>query len=201
MDIYGEIWYRLKVEFTKLTDTSAKIDVTLTELDEDGTEIAEVVTGQIEDTAALGEDEPHEKYFTGPIWPAYKNYYGAANNLTAGADNAYAEIITDSGSEVQHKGNLNKVVSYKLIQNYPNPFNPSTLIDYQVPEYTNVTITVYSVLGKELRILVNDYKEAGNYQVEWDGRDNEGRRVASGLYFYQMSTVNYQAVKKLIIQK
>lgn len=90
---------------------------------------------------------------------------------------------------------------FELKQNFPNPFNPSTTIAYQVPEYTNVSITIFNVLGKEVRRLVNDYKEAGNYQVEWDGRDNDGRRVSTGVYFYQMTTMNYQTVKKLMVQK
>jgi len=98
-------------------------------------------------------------------------------------------------------GNNTVLEQFELKQNYPNPFNPSTMIDYRVPEYTNVIITVFNVLGKEVRILVNDYKEAGNYQVEWDGRDNGGSHVSTGVYFYQMSTINFKAAKKLNLQK
>ncbi len=97
--------------------------------------------------------------------------------------------------------NVAVLEQFELEQNYPNPFNPSTTIKYRVPEYTNVSIIVYNVLGKEIRRLVSEYKEAGIYQVEWDGRDNEGRQVASGMYFYQMMTMKYRAVKKLMVQK
>jgi hypothetical protein len=98
-------------------------------------------------------------------------------------------------------GDHSVIEQFDLKQNYPNPFNPTTTIDYQVAQYTNVSITIFNVLGKEVRNLVNEYKEAGNYQVVWDGRDNDGQRVASGLYFYQMTTIKYRAVKKLMVQK
>lgn len=117
----------------------------------------------------------------------------------SGPSNEVMATIKAIPGEDNENGTVLK--QFELKQNYPNPFNPSTTIDYQVPEYTNVTITVYSVLGKEVRRLVNDYKEAGTYQVEWNGRDNEGSRISSGVYFYQMTTVNFKAVKKLMLQK
>ena len=83
-------WYRFRAEFTKLSATSARIDVSLTELDGSGNPLSVVASGSILDTAALGEDEPHSKYFTGPIWPAYKNHTGGG----APADNACFDILT-----------------------------------------------------------------------------------------------------------
>jgi fibronectin type 3 domain-containing protein len=117
---------------------------------------------------------------------------------SAPSNEVMATIKAIPGEDNENVAILEK---FELEQNYPNPFNPKTTIEYRVPEYTNVSIIVYSVLGKEVRRVVNEYKEAGTYQVEWDGRDNDGRRVASGLYFYQMVTVNFYAVKKLMIQK
>jgi len=110
-------------------------------------------------------------------------------------------IATIKAIPSEENNNLTITEQFELKQNYPNPFNPSTTIEYQVPEYTNVSIVIYNVLGKEVRNLVNEYKEAGNYQVEWDGRDNIGRRVSSGVYFYQMTTVNFHDIKKLVIEK
>jgi len=73
-----------------------------------------------------------------------------------------------------------------FIQNYPNPFNPTTTIQYSLPYDSNVKIEIFDILGHRIRTLVNQRKNAGVYQIEWDGRNNYGRRVASGLYIYQI---------------
>jgi len=83
-------WYRFQAEITKLSATSASIDVTLTELDGSGDPAGVVASGSIADTSALGDDAPNSKYFTGTIWPAYKNYTTAG----APADNACHEVVT-----------------------------------------------------------------------------------------------------------
>lgn len=97
--------------------------------------------------------------------------------------------------------NVALLEKFELEQNYPNPFNPKTTIKYSVSEYTNVSIIIYNILGKKIKKLVNEYREAGTYNIEWDGKDDNGRPVSTGVYFYQMSTVNFQAVKKLMLQK
>ena len=74
---------------------------------------------------------------------------------------------------------------YSLAQNYPNPFNPETVIRYSLPRAGETEITVYSILGSEVQTLVNGYKDAGEYEVVWNGRDNRGLPVASGIYFYR----------------
>ena len=83
-------WYRFRAEITKLTATSAKVDVSLRELDGSGNPVSVVASGSIADTAALGSDAPISKYFSGPIWPGYKNY----SAIGGAADNAYFEIVT-----------------------------------------------------------------------------------------------------------
>ncbi|MGH1366100.1 MAG: choice-of-anchor D domain-containing protein [Calditrichia bacterium] len=85
-----------------------------------------------------------------------------------------------------------------LAQNYPNPFNPSTRIPYQVAKSGRVVIRIYSILGQAVRTLVNGEQNAGFYEVEWDGRTNAGKVVASGLYFYMLETSGTQDVKRLI---
>jgi hypothetical protein len=91
--------------------------------------------------------------------------------------------------------------SFKLNQNYPNPFNPSTVISYQLASMSKVRIKVYDVLGKEIATLVNGQKPAGNYQVVWDGTDNFGNKVTSGVYFYRIDTDNFVQTKKMILMK
>jgi serine protease AprX len=76
--------------------------------------------------------------------------------------------------------------AFRLDQNFPNPFNPETQIRYSVPEAALVSLRVYDMLGREVRTLVNDLKSASTYQVTWDGRDNSGNPVATGVYVYRM---------------
>ena len=85
---------------------------------------------------------------------------------------------------------------FSLQQNYPNPFNPSTIIKYQVPELTHLTIKIYDVLGNEIGTLVNEEKPAGEYEVEFDG---DG--LTSGIYFYQLRAGDYTDTKKMILLK
>ena len=89
----------------------------------------------------------------------------------------------------------------ELAQNYPNPFNPETIIDYQVPENGLGELYIYNVLGQKVRTLVNDVKSAGTYQVLWDGRDDAGNRLATGMYIYQLRGKNAMITKRMIMVK
>jgi hypothetical protein len=77
---------------------------------------------------------------------------------------------------------------FALAQNYPNPFNPSTVIGFSIPEATDVQLAIYNVLGQEVRTLANDVVQPGVYEITWDGNDNAGNQVVSGVYFYRMTT-------------
>ena len=83
-----------------------------------------------------------------------------------------------------------------LAQNYPNPFNPSTTINYQIPSAGLVTIKIYDVLGREIETLVNEEKGVGRYKVEFNGSN-----LASGLYFYRITSNNYSDTKKMVLVK
>jgi len=88
---------------------------------------------------------------------------------------------------------------YYLKQNFPNPFNPSTTIEYGIPEAGNVSILIYNILGQEVRNLVNIKQVAGMHSVRWDGKDNWGVDVGSGVYFYKISANKFQQIQKLIL--
>ncbi len=88
-----------------------------------------------------------------------------------------------------------------LYQNAPNPFNPSTTIPYAVPEASFVQLTIYSPLGQEVRTLIRDFHEPGFHRVIWDGRDNLGRSVGSGLYLYRFKVGKFVDVKKALLLK
>lgn len=93
-------------------------------------------------------------------------------------------------------GNAGIPESYSLGQNYPNPFNPSTAIKYSVPKSSFVNITVFDALGRETETLVNEQKEAGNYEVTWIAS-----RFASGLYYYTIHAEGFSETKKMILLK
>jgi hypothetical protein len=85
---------------------------------------------------------------------------------------------------------------YSLSQNYPNPFNPTTNIRFAVPEAGLVTMKVYNLLGQEVTTLVNEYKNAGTYNVDFNAVN-----LSSGVYFYQINAGNYSDTKKMILMK
>jgi len=94
--------------------------------------------------------------------------------------------------------------AFSLSQNYPNPFNSHTNIEYQVcgsgsgTDGTKVDLAIYNVLGQRVRALVDDVQPPGEYLVVWDARDDRGREVAAGHYFYQITAGKFSACKKII---
>ena len=90
---------------------------------------------------------------------------------------------------------------YDLSQNYPNPFNPSTQFKVIVKEQSNIQITVYNILGKEIKFLINENLPAGEHTVQWDGKDDEGTNLSDGVYFIQMIAGNYHKTIKTILLK
>jgi len=107
--------------------------------------------------------------------------------------------IVEEGSIIFKTGegsNDIEVTTYELFDNYPNPFNPSTKIVYQIPERGNVSLKVYDMLGKEVSTLVEEYRDEGRYEINFDAGN-----LASGIYIYQLRANNYIATKKMILMK
>jgi hypothetical protein len=90
---------------------------------------------------------------------------------------------------------------FALANNYPNPFNPQTTIEFSLEKTSEVTLTVYSITGQLVRTLVNSNMEAGSHQVTFNGRDDLGHALASGVYFYQLQTTDNIATQKMILMK
>ncbi|UCD64674.1 MAG: DUF5123 domain-containing protein [Candidatus Zixiibacteriota bacterium] len=90
---------------------------------------------------------------------------------------------------------------FSLSQNYPNPFNPSTVIEYSLPQASHVRVTVHNLLGQVVTTLVDSKQPAGIHQVVWHGTDDSGRGVASGVYFYRVTTPQHQSSKKMLLVK
>ncbi len=91
--------------------------------------------------------------------------------------------------------------TFALSQNYPNPFNPTTEIQYQVPEKNHVSIKVFNISGQLVKTLVNTAKDAGSFTVKWDGRDQAGFQLPSGVYMYEMKAGSFIQNKKMLLIK
>ncbi|QQS38186.1 MAG: T9SS type A sorting domain-containing protein [Ignavibacteriales bacterium] len=91
---------------------------------------------------------------------------------------------------------VNLITEFLLEQNYPNPFNPTTKISWQLPVGSFQTIKVYDVLGNEVATLVDEYREAGKYEIEF-----EAGNLSSGVYFYKLQTESFIQVRKLTVLK
>tara|TARA_Y100001970_G_scaffold287612_1_gene412720 strand:- start:6175 stop:7974 length:1800 start_codon:yes stop_codon:yes gene_type:complete len=90
---------------------------------------------------------------------------------------------------------------FSLSQNYPNPFNPITKMNYNLPMRSKVNISIYNVLGQEIKTLVNEVQEYGYHSISWNGKDNFGRDMASGVYFTRMVSKGFTQTKKMLLVK
>ncbi|MCB0834841.1 MAG: T9SS type A sorting domain-containing protein, partial [Bacteroidetes bacterium] len=85
--------------------------------------------------------------------------------------------------------------------NYPNPFNPTTTIKFALPDAGRVRLVVYNILGQKVRELVDGFKDAGRYEVLWNGRNDKGQLVSSGLYIYRLESVKGIQSRKMLLVK
>ncbi len=88
--------------------------------------------------------------------------------------------------------------AFVLQQNYPNPFNPSTTIIYRLPEAARVRLTIHDLTGRQVRELVNQNQNAGSYSVQWDGRNQAGQTVATGVYIYEIQAGQFSQTRKML---
>ncbi|KAA3636214.1 MAG: T9SS C-terminal target domain-containing protein [Calditrichaeota bacterium] len=132
-------------------------------------------------------------------------YYASATRTSAFGILSYnSQVASDfinvqTGIEPIANGTLPD--DFSLSQNYPNPFNPSTSIQLSLPAKSDVRLTVYDILGREVSILVDKELSAGSYSVVWDGKDKTGTAVASGVYLYSLVTDKYSESRKMILLK
>ncbi|MFZ0388978.1 MAG: YCF48-related protein [Calditrichia bacterium] len=92
-------------------------------------------------------------------------------------------------------------VEFSIAQNYPNPFNPSTSIRYSIPEQQRVELVIYNALGQQVKKLENGMKPAGYHTAVWDGTNDSGNKVSSGIYIYRFKAGKYESLRKMILLK
>jgi plastocyanin len=95
----------------------------------------------------------------------------------------------------------NQLEKFRLSQNYPNPFNPTTTIRYQLPERTEVSLKIFDITGHEVRTLVRERVVAGEHSVTWNGTNNQGNPVSSGVYLYQLKAGNRTESRRMLLLK
>jgi hypothetical protein len=88
---------------------------------------------------------------------------------------------------------------FSIAQNYPNPFNPVTTIRYSLPKGLHVTLEIHDNLGRKIKTLVNERQDSGTHQVQWDGTNEEGREVATGVYVYRLRTESFVETRKMML--
>jgi hypothetical protein len=109
-------------------------------------------------------------------------------------------ILIDAGGVLSIHGDVIPEV-YALHQNYPNPFNPTTILRYDLPEDTQVRITIYDIMGREVRTLVKNQQSAGYKSVVWDATNDLGQPVSAGMYLYRIFAEEFVQVKKMVLLK
>lgn len=131
-----------------------------------------------------------------------------ADHQEAGLTLEKVEVADRSGKVYIEAAKVNAAITlpkaFALSQNSPNPFNPSTTISYEIPETSGavkVVMAVYNIRGQKVITLVDELKESGQYSVNWNGMDQKGHRVSSGVYFYRMNAGDFSAVRKMVILK
>ena len=124
-------------------------------------------------------------------------------NLTATATDAAGNTSIFSLpymiTSVEEKLKTQLPDNFELKQNYPNPFNPETLIEYNLPCASNVEITVFNLQGQRIKTLLKSWQQAGSFELKWDGKNEKGESVVSGVYIYQLKTSEFVAAKKMML--
>lgn len=137
------------------------------------------------------------------LYPSDFDYHPYAAGLAAIREALGSVEGSDAGNRIVQL--LNNYVSsspiprhYELSQNYPNPFNPTTQIGFAIPLDGRVTLTVHNVIGQTVKVIVDGLVTAGYHSIAWDGRDQTGTEVASGIYFYRLEAADFTQIRKMV---
>jgi hypothetical protein len=142
--------------------------------------------------------------WSGTIKPSKSSYTFIPDSLVYDSvvvnigDQDYVGTSILSGVENEHTGAPR---TYSLAQNFPNPFNPTTEIQFGLPRAGHVVVAVYDIRGSEVVVLVDRQISAGTFHVTWNGQDNNGRPVSTGVYFYRLVAGDYSQSRKMLLLK
>lgn len=139
-------------------------------------------------------------YDTPPVYNRSYTNTGSAWTLFAGDYHTRA-VLGSPPTGIEVPGEDLVPTKFALQQNYPNPFNPSTTIRYQIPRSSQVRLVIYNLLGQKIRTLINEQKELGYFQAIWNGQNDNGIQVGSGIYFYRFQAGDFLSIKKMMYLK
>jgi hypothetical protein len=152
-------------------------------------------------------DAPNHDYHLNPNSPAIDSGVDIAV-VTADFDNVprvsgnYDIGAYEYDTSTKFQGEVKpKIKEFKLFNNYPNPFNPSTNISFNILHASLVTLEIYNLLGQKIKTLIKKRLESGNYTYQWDGKNDLGKDLVGGMYFYKMTADNYSHTKKMVLIK
>ena len=150
----------------------------------------------------LTKNYPKENYDIPPdqaVWRIQYNSAAADSYLVVLIDAVTSEFIQPTvGVETRNESRIIPE-NFSLNQNYPNPFNPETTIEYGLPRASHIEIIIFNLQGKKIATVIKNYQAAGFHQVEWDGNDEHGLPVTSGVYLYQLKAGDFTSVKKMLL--
>jgi hypothetical protein len=158
----------------------------------------------------VGDGPVAKIYFTtGPTWdsslsvPVDSTFWPPVSKLEFADEggNPYVPVFMKGALEVREVNTPTRPTVFSLSQNYPNPFNPKTIIRFGLPKDSWVKLEIYNVLGQKVKTLVDEKLTTGLKEVEWDGVNDKGFEVASGIYFYKISADDYSDIKKMVMLK
>jgi len=150
----------------------------------------------------IAVDGSGNAYVTG--WTLSSNFptLNPYQSTYQGFDVFVTKLYADASNDVSDELTLGSLPEKPALdQNYPNPFNPSTEIGFELPKPSFVSLDVFDVLGRKVLTLISERLAAGSKRVQWNGRNNTGAEVASGVYFYRLRTGNHIEVKKMVLLK
>jgi hypothetical protein len=153
-------------------------------------------------TTMLGQDLASSDYqIQSGLLTDNTKYYWKVRTINEGGVGPWSETssftITTTGVEDEKQ----LPTEYALLQNYPNPFNPTTTIHFDLPEQTKVVLKIYNILGHEVRTLVSGVVDVGYHSYIWDGKNQSGKDVSSGIYLYRIETDKFSNTMKLLLTR
>lgn len=147
------------------------------------------------------------------FWPPYnslafgvtrQNGLGCSKIPRSGTDTSSFQVCFPHASEDVREiedNNETHPSEFSLSQNYPNPFNPTTNFQFSLSKSSHVKIEIFNMIGQKVKVLVDEDMKPGVYSADWNGRDENGNSVSSGIYFYRMQSGEYTDTKKMVLMK
>ncbi len=142
-------------------------------------------------------DQEHKVYYTAS--GTLHNSGGVPQKIVSDLESEVVELITTTSVEGAHSNSL--PTDFELKQNFPNPFNPNTTIQFDLPQTIHVSLKIYNTLGQEIRNLIDNVIPAGENLIIWDGKNNVGQLVSSGIYFIRLQSGDFIDIKRMMFIK